>query len=760
MDRYRVVTKNHFRLACCIGAALLIVTAVSGLQARTASAALNSNQSGTLGKGATFAAVQGGSNQWGVAVLNAGLASVSRQQPVELEFWLGPGRFTNIFSGYRSVSRTTNGFVGNASLTGPNSSKFSVEDEWTGEGAFLRLARTITVRGHATNGFMSGFQFDFDRPRLWTDAEWFAPGMIYGGFDHLTETAIGGKAYYKPGNYTVRIREDRLPAPLFLAHFADNTWLAVMNAAPRGDTTAGDALDVRGDTLMDGKFQFGAIGGQERGGKLSLGYWFPGSEGEVTYAGNTYPGGQLHQWRRRYHPIRDGFVQKYEVQFRLGQQQPFPDSMATAWRWSWQALNPKVTPQDIPMVRRALVDMLAANVLEKDGRAGIPLFINAVTRDMQNADRRAVMGFCGKNLEAANYFFQESALENGARSDLLRQKAEAIAASFVRLKMSPPQGEGFNLDDGVPVCSQRKQQMMFLRSFGDDLKMLLRAYLREKELGHEHPDWLRWCREFADWLLPQQRPDGGFPRAWKFPSVEIGSDSPSSSFNAVPMLVLLNRITGERKYLDAAIRAAGFCWHNGQSRGRFVGGTIDNPDVLDKEAATLSLEAYLALYQATRDAQWLACAKGAANYAETWIYLWNVAMPSDDTNPNRHWKSEASTIGVQLIASGHSLVDQYMSFDADEFARLFQYTGDPHYYEVSRLLLHGTKSMLALPGRTYDLAGPGWQQEHWSLAPRRGYGLHRGWLPWVSTSHLNGIFGLMNLDRGLFEKLCRAEDLK
>ena len=68
------------------------------------------------------------------------------------------------------------------------------------------------------------------------------------------------------------------------------------------------------------------------------------------------------------------------------------------------------------------------------------------------------------------------------------------------------------------------------------------------------------------------------------------------------------------------------------------------------------------------------------------------------------------------------------------------------------ILLHNTKSMLALPGRLFDLRTPGWQQEHWSLA-QRGYGLHRGWLPWVATSHLNGIFGIMELDPGLKEQL-------
>jgi len=81
-----------------------------------------------------------------------------------------------------------------------------------------------------------------------------------------------------------------------------------------------------------------------------------------------------------------------------------------------------------------------------------------------------------------------------------------------------------------------------------------------------------------------------------------------------------------------------------------------------------------------------------------------------------------------------------------EYAKLYQYTGDAHYLAVAQILLHNTKNMLALPGRLYDLGTPGWQQEHWSLAPRRGYGLHRGWLPWVATSQLNGIFGVMELE--------------
>jgi len=80
---------------------------------------------------------------------------------------------------------------------------------------------------------------------------------------------------------------------------------------------------------------------------------------------------------------------------------------------------------------------------------------------------------------------------------------------------------------------------------------------------------------------------------------------------------------------------------------------------------------------------------------------------AEDDDAALHWKKGVSTVGLQLIASGHSLVDAYMVWDVTAYARLYQHTGGVHYRNVARLLLHNTKTMLALPGGTYDLAGPG-----------------------------------------------------
>ncbi len=685
-----------------------------------------------------------------MAISGAGSASALQAAPVQLEFFLAD-RVSTSTSAYQEVVRNSRGFVGRAVLWNKRV-RFEVEDQWTVARRELHLSRAVRVRGDGEGGFLSGVTFEFTRPTGWTDAQWFAPGVLYGGFANLSANAIGGRAYYRPGGYTVRIREDRLPAPLILAHFDDGSSLAVLNPAPRGGTTTADANDVLSVPLVDERFQFGAIGGLERDGTLAVGYWFPGSEGEVTYAGNTYPGGQLHQLRPRYHPIRDGLTQRYEVLFQLGHQERFVDAYPRAWRRAWEALRPEPASVDLTSARRAIVDVLAHNVIEKEGRAGIPNYLDVLVKSTPPEGQNMVLGFTGKNLEAAQFLLREAEMDTGSRGLKLRGMAETMITSFLSLKVAPPEGEGFHLGTGRPVCALGRPEV-YLRSFGDDLKALLKAYQREKRSGREHGDWLAWCRAFGDWLLTQEQKGGGFPRSWMPGTGEVIAASPNSSYNAVSLLVLLSKATGDTRYLNAAVRAADFCWSNGQSQGRFVGGTIDNPDVLDKEAATLSLEAYLHLHEATGDPKWLPRAVAAAQFAETWIYCWNVPMPADDDDSHRHWKQGVSTVGLQLISTGHSLVDAYMAFDVDEYARLAKLTGDRHYLDVACLLLHNTKSMLALPGRTFDLGEPGWQQEHWSLAPRRGYGLHRGWLPWVATSQLNGIFGLMDLDPDLYRRL-------
>jgi uncharacterized protein YyaL (SSP411 family) len=288
------------------------------------------------------------------------------------------------------------------------------------------------------------------------------------------------------------------------------------------------------------------------------------------------------------------------------------------------------------------------------------------------------------------------------------------------------------------------------------MRVLMRAYRRERSEGRPHPEWFNWVKQYVDWLIQQQRTDGSFPRRWKRGNNEVAEASGTTSYNPVPLLVLMSEETGDRKYKQSAIRAAEYVWSNWGTRGVFIGGAIDNPNITDKEAGMLSLEAYLSLYDATRESKWLERAKAAADFAESWIWICNVPMPADADDSKLHYKKGVPTVGVQGITAAVSgVVDEYLDWAVPSYAKLYNLTKDQHYLDVARVLLHDTKSMVALPGRQYDVKGIGWQQEGWRIGPgsSRGVGGHRFWLPWISANHLYGIVGLEEYDPALYKQL-------
>jgi len=289
------------------------------------------------------------------------------------------------------------------------------------------------------------------------------------------------------------------------------------------------------------------------------------------------------------------------------------------------------------------------------------------------------------------------------------------------------------------------------------MRVLLRAYRRERALGRAHPEWLSWVKTYVDWLVVQQREDGSFPRRWKVGSSEVAEATGTASYCPVPLLVMMSEETGDPKYRQVGIHAAEYIWTTWGDRGLFIGGASDNPNITDKEAGMLSMEAFLSLYDSTKEPKWLERAQAAANFAESWIWIWNLPMPMDADDANLRWKKGVPTIGGQGITALHAgSMDEYLDWAVSSYAKLYNLTKDPHYLDVARILLHGTKSMVALPGRQYDLKGIGWQQEGFRMGPGgagRGTSGHRFWLPWISANHLYSITGLEEYDPALFQLL-------
>lgn len=221
---------------------------------------------------------------WGLGV--EGVASGEARWPVVVELYVGENVGEDadhrVRAAYQTCARDGAALVATAVVPGPAGASFHFRDTWTAGGGVLTVDRCVSVEGTATDGFLSALLLDFPGAAAWTDVQAFAPGMLYGHGAHVRDVAIGGTAHYRDGVRQVRIREDRLPAPLFGLRFTDGSTVSLLHEAPEGGTTADDSLDVDSDRpQIHERFRFVSLGGVEEEGRMALGVWFPGTEGEV-----------------------------------------------------------------------------------------------------------------------------------------------------------------------------------------------------------------------------------------------------------------------------------------------------------------------------------------------------------------------------------------------------------------------------------------------------------------------------------------------
>lgn len=738
------------------------------------------------GSGYTLRAVSSAGGVWALAVTRGDVPVLASAGPVRIEVAAG-GSVRRHAAGYDTVSVRAGRLAGAARVR-LGGAVFEVTDVYSWRGGGLALQREITVRGTAAGtagaGFASAFAWTVPAAAEPAGAPlWLLPGCVYGRNADAPPGAIAAGL----GRAPVFVRDDRLALP-FAARFDPVSGALAMllrDTAQAGAAAAvgpggppGAAVTVAADDLagqlISAGLGFGSFGDLSRD---ELGFCFPGREGAVSYppmwtAGignpqssspvNPFPelaGPPAALWARRYHPLAEGFTQRYQLNTTVGQAGSFAEFVRSAWRTAWYRRPPTPAECDLDAVEQASLNLLAATVRRDTSPpagppacpppgpvpVGIPTWLDVFTGRPGPLQDTFSIGSVGRNLEVAAVLL-EAAHRHG------RPEWEQAARDII----------GFWLDRPVTgLChtewdrAQRrwadpladvKPGAVFLRDQSEARLAVLDALDSVRSHGQdEPPGWLDWCTGYADWLAGQAGPDGELHRAYYLDG-QVADHAVNDGIHAATFLARLSASISQPGYLDLAERIAGYAWSNFHSAGRFLGGTLENPNCCDREAASIALQAYLTLHAATGRPQWRDAAQLAGDFCATWVLGWDIPMGAADVPDQPFYDQTAPSAGLALITLGFSAVDTYLSRHVGEFLRLAELTGDQHYRDIARLLLHNTKQMVQL-GAEFGYQAPGFQIEHWAIGRGRGHGLNSGWLPWVSTAHVLGIWAAAKMQQ-------------
>ncbi len=653
--------------------------------------------------------------------------------PVCLQLLDANGSTTWLSGGYSALEQAGDAIDCVGEIRTPSGTVFRFADRYSpGKAAeSFRFTRTVSISSPspADAGFATRLSLCALQPTPSALSEFFVPGIWYRDNRHVPPRALAANL----SEEHILIREDRMPLPLVMMRNAKSgVTLALFHVQPDGRTCAEDRT---ADRLIDARLQFASLGICSPQNP-TVTFHYPGTEGERSYLrgprgqGGPRPGPR---WAERFHPVQPNVQHAYHVLIHVSRPPDFPEAMRCVWRVGLSAAQPAVEPVDLAAVSRVSHQLLIDLSRDYNGVPGLPFKLALPGGQLVNdLDVSYQMGFVGQQLPAAHCLLRFG-LEH-RRGDVV-SKGEAIV-NFWSTNSLTPTGLPRTWYDPFPEPHWR-QYNTFLRVATDGMVGALQAWDIMQRFGHPRPDWLLFCRRFGDWLISHQNDDGSWFREYDFDSAPA-SNSKLNSTHPIVFLLALSRATNDPKYRASAMRAAEFCYANVHQTFAYVGGTPDNPNVLDKEAGLIALEAFLAVHDVSGQARWLEAARRAGDFAETWMYGWDVPIPPESRAisfpPGRR------SVGLSLIATGHSGADLFMARAAFLYYRLYILTSDSHYAEVARLTLYNTRRFVDVDG-SLGYARPGLCTEALTLAPPRGHGVNV-WLPWLTVGMLEPLIKL------------------
>lgn len=352
----------------------------------------------------------------------------------------------------------------------------------------------------------------------------------------------------------------------------------------------------------------------------------------------------------------------------------------------------------------------------------------------------------GKAEKVIDFFVKECVTENGWVYSLYDVRKGRPFASF-----------GDKEAPKLHYMDYPGKQGNYLRTMTEPMNDLLAAYLWYQKQGVEKAEWITAVERFGEFLLRKQNEDGSWYRAYtpegesvfmneRAECTEEENDRGRKASAIIPVIFLCNLakyVPEHKKYIEAAKRAGEYTLLHEVRDELYQGGTMDNPNIVDKEASQYVMAGLYHLYKATGDECYLEGSVQAAKQFVTWNYIWNAPMRKGTILAEKNFCTKGMGAINSVWCGG--VVDIYSLFHIRELYLLGRETGNVFFERMADWISTAAHQILSWPGDSMGFADSGMQPEGFGICAQ---GMDDGmiekgdiWgtLGWIYSAGIGGV---------------------
>lgn len=550
-----------------------------------------------------------------------------------------------------------------------------------------RIVVTLTARADAYFNYGELVATGFKH----ADCQFLMPGFWYRRNMRSPEKA---PSFRTSDSWTVR--EDRLSTPLTAVF--DSVAGHVVTVI-RLDDYKHEALTTHkeGEVIVSGKTSIGYTGFENVGGEATLAYGFPYKETPKAYIRKLTLAPEVEAFQH----LRRGESVTLTWEMAESKARDFSDCMRGVWEYSYDTNKPQ--PVQTSYTDAYMKDVLS-RYFTQSYVDGYPLkFFSGVEllTDQCTSVPMAEVGFVGRTL--LNAF---NALEYGEannRPELVKE-ARSIFDSYLQHGFT---GNGF-FREVVRFDGRDYPRVLSIRRQSEGVYAMLYYLDYERRHGRRHAEWENRIRTILGHFLKLQNADGSFPRKFN-DDFSLVDKSGGSTPSATLPLVMAYRYFKDKRYLNSAVKTAGYLEKEIISRSDYFSSTLD-ANCEDKEASLYASTALYYLALATKgkqQARYADLMHKAAYFALSWYYTWDVPFAEGQMLGDLGLK----TRGWGNVSAENNHIDVFVFDFADVLKWLSKRYNEPRFSNFAAVINTSMRQLLPYEGHMCGIAKEGYYPE-------------------------------------------------